>query len=328
MDFLQENLLLVLGIAGTVLTLIGSIIGAVAKLRKTTLVLMVAVAICAIVTAQQVISYNEVKQQEALNDSRRQQQELLEESRGILIEKIKENVIQTRITVEGIAAKLETTPLAKVGTALVSVDDDPRREGVGRVLAFGKGSAGMWRVYADWVDEAAKLPNTWACLSVTINAGHHYVTGMLLAYLYTSDATRKVIKRVINSNRWRDFPDAAFIDKYGLATQGVRCLLVYEGDKRHLVGFADAGQFASELMAYQQRGLSQMVEKTLNRPTDIGQLQQRFPSVSTNVLPSAETKPLVQRMIEEQMAEAAVLKERRPYLLQLEKIIKLAVEPH
>jgi len=144
MDFIQENMLLVLGIVGTFLTLVGSIIGAVAKLQKTSLVLMLAVAICATVTAQQVISYNETKQQEALNENRLQQRTLLEESRGILIENIKKNVIQTRITVEGIAAKLEGAPLASIGTTLVLVDDDPTREDIGRVLAFGKGSASMW----------------------------------------------------------------------------------------------------------------------------------------------------------------------------------------
>ncbi len=327
MAFIQENILLVLGITGTVLTLVGSIIGAIAKLQKTSFILMVAVAACAIVTAQQIIAYNETQQQEALEDSRRQQQQLLEESRGILIENIKKNVIQTRITVEGIAAKLESAPLDKLGMALVSVDDDPSREGLGRMLAYGKGSAGMWKGYADWVGEVANLPDRRACLSVTINAGHHYVTGMLLAYLYTSDVTRKTIKKVISRNGWRGFPDAGFIEKYGLATQGVQCLLVYDENRDHLIGFANASQFANELMAYQQRGLSDLAQATLNkRRTDVGQLQQRFPSISTSVLPSVETKQLVQRMLKKQTAEAVVLKDRQPYLLQLEKIIKLAVQ--
>ncbi len=327
MDFIYGNILLVLGVAGTVLTLIGSIIGAIAKLQKTSWILMVAVAICVVVTMQQVVSYNDAQQQEALEDSRRQQQELLEESRGILIEKIKENVVQTRITVDGIAAKLEKIPLGEIGTALVSIEDDPNRADIGRVLAFGKGSASMWQSYADWVGEVAKLPDTRACLSITINAGHHYVTGMLLAYLYTSDATQKVIEPVIKHGRWMKFPDAAFIKKFGLTTQGVRCLLVYDQDKNHLVGFASASQFANELMAFQQRGLNDVAEATLNsRHTDISQLQQRFPSISMNVLPGLETKQLVQQMLKEQIAEAAVLKDNRPYLLQLEKIIKLAVK--
>jgi len=88
---------------------------------------------------------------------------------------------------------------------------------------------------------------------------------MLLAYLYTSETTRSAIKPVIKSGRWESFPDAAFLDKYGLASQGVRCLLVYDGDRNHLVGFADANQFASELMAYQKRGFGGMAEKVLNQ---------------------------------------------------------------
>ena len=327
MEFIQENMLLVLGITGTLLTLVGSIIGAIAKLQKTSFILMVAVAACAIVTAQQVISYNEVQQQEALDDSRRQQQQLLQESRGILIKNIKENVIKTRITVEGIAAKLESAPLDKLGTALVSIDDDPDRAGMGKVLAYGKGSASMWKGYADWVGEVANRPGTRACLSVTINARHHYVTGMLLAYLHTSDVTRETIKQSINRNGWKVFPDESFIEKHGIATQGVRCLLVYDGDKEHLVGFADASQFANELLAYQKHGLSSVAETALNgRDTDVAKLKQSFSSISMVVLPSMETELLVQRMLKEQIAEAAVLKDKRPYLLQLEKIIKLAVK--
>ena len=326
MEFIQDNLLLVLGIAGTLLTLIGSIVGALAKLQKTSLLLMVAVAICAVVTAQQVISYNESQQKEALRENRRQQQELLQQSRDILITKIKENVLQTRITVEGIAAKLEASPLTKVGTALVMVDDDPSREDAGRVLAFGKGSASMWRVYADWLAEATQQPDNLPCLSITINAGHHYVTGMLLAYLYTGNETRAVINDVIKHGRWERFPDTTFIRRFGLTTPGVRCLLVYDRDREHLAGFADASQFAKGLIAYQQHGLSRAAEDSLNKPTDINQLAERFPSISRSVLTATETKVLVKQMITEQIAEAAVLKGRRPYLLQLGKIIKLAAE--
>jgi hypothetical protein len=261
-----------------------------------------------------------------LKDSRLQQEKLLEESRGILIEKIKENVIQTRITVEGIASKLETASFDSVGTALALVEDDPSRKDSIQMLEFGKGTAQMWGKYADWIDEVAMLPDSRACLSITINAGagHHYVTGMLLAYLYTSSTTRPAIEEVMREGRWNKFPDKDFINTFGLATQGIRYLLIYDHNKERLAGFADANQFASELMAYQQSGIKQIVEDVFNKSIDIMQIQKRFPSVSKHVLQSAKIKPLVKSMIDDQIPEAVVLKDGRPYLLQLEKIVKLA----
>jgi len=325
MEFIRTNLLLVLGIVGTVLTLLGSIIGAIAKQRKTSLVLMVAVLFSAVMTAQQIISYSEGKQKEALKDSRLQQEKLLEESRGILIEKIKENVVQTRITVEGIASKLETASFDSVGTALTLVEDDPGSEDAILMLEYGKGTAQMWGRYANWIDEVAMLPDSRACLSITINAGHHYVTGMLLSYLYTSSTTRPAIREVLEEGRWDKFPDKNFINTFGLATQSIRYLLIYDHNKERLAGFADANQFASELVAYQQSGISQIAEEAINKNgTDIAHIQKRFPSVSRHVLQSAKIKPLVKRMIDDQIPEAVVLKNGRPYLLQLEQIVKLA----
>lgn len=325
MEFIQDNLLLVLGITGTVLTLLGSIIGAIAKYPKTSLILMVAVLFSAVMTAQQIVSYSEGKQKEALVESRIQQEKLLEESRGILIEKIKENVIKTRITVEGIAAKLETAPFDTVGTPLALVEDDLGRDDAIRMLEYGKGTAQMWGKYANWVDEVSMLPEAKACLSITINAGHHYVTGMLLAYLYTSNTTRAEIQKVMRDGRWITFPDKEFVNTFGLATQSIRYLLIYDRNKEHLVGFADANQFASELMAYQQNGNSKIAENAINTSEiDIKHIQSRFPSVSKHVLQSTEIKPLVKSMIDDQIPEAVAVKDGRPYLLQLEKIVKLA----
>jgi hypothetical protein len=129
----------------------------------------------------------------------------------------------------------------------------------------------------------------------------------------------------MEQRQWEKFPGPDYVRNFGFTTLGVHCLLIYDRNKENLVGFADANQFANELLAYQHSGLQRIVDKAINkRGIDITHVQQYFPSVSKNVLQDTQMKPLVKRMINEQIPEAMALKNGRPYLLQLEKVIKLA----
>lgn len=324
--FLQTNPLLVIGIAGAVLTLIASIYGIMAKKKAVSIVATFMVLSCLVVVAKELISHNQQQQKALLEESRREQQELMEINRQRLIVDIQNNVIQTRLTVEDIAARLESVPLQKIATPLVTVRESGGPAGnAEEILAFGKGSSRIWGVYADWLEEASARDDARACLSVTLNRGGHYVTGMLLAYLYTEAETRDVIGSLMRSGGWEQFPDQAFSENHGIEPGAVDCLLVYDRDPGSLVAYAEAGAFSSELLAYQKQGLAARVEQALNRqPADMAELKHLFPSLRETILPGAPSESLVKSMIEQQLPEVAVVEQGRSYLLQLERLIKLA----
>ena len=153
------------------------------------------------------------------------------------------------------------------------------------------------------------------------------MTGLILAYLYTGEPTREVIEGMLERQAWNAFPDAAFIERFGLQTPGVQCLLVFDGDREHLVAFADSSRFAQELITYQQNGMSKTVETALNKNPQVDALMKLFPSLSDNVLSGSATRALVEEMIRNQIAEAVALDGRAPYLLELQNIISLAAKP-
>ncbi len=327
--FLQTNPLLVIGIAGAVLTLIASIYGIIVKKKAVSVVATLMVLSCLVVVAKELISHNQQQQKALLEESRREQQKLLEANRQRLIVDIQNNVVKTRLTVEDIAARLESVPLEKIATPLVTVrESGSTAERAEEILAFGKGSSRIWGAYADWLEQVSVRDDVRACLSVTLNRGGHYVTGMLLAYLYTEAGTRNAIGSLMDSGGWGQFPDQAFTKNHGIEAGAVDCLLIYDGDPDRLVAYAEAGSFASELLAYQKQGLATRVEQALNRqPADLAELKRLFPSLRENIFPGGPSELLVKSMIEKQLPEIAVVGQDRSYLLQLERLIKLAATP-
>jgi hypothetical protein len=326
LTFIQTNPLMVLGIVGAVLTLIASIYGVMAKKKAVSIVATFMVLSCLVVVGKELVSYNQAQQKALLEENRREQQKLLDATRQQLIEDIQTNVIQTRVTVEDIAARLASVPLAQAGTPLVTVRGagGPVEE-VEEILAHGKGPPGAWAAYADWLEGVSAQQDRRACLSLTLNRGSHYVTGMLLAYLYTDAATRDDIAPLMRMGGWDNFPDQAFTQKHGIEPPAIDCLLIYDQEPGRLIAYAKAGEFVSELLAYQKQGLEERVEDALNRqPADMAELRRFFPSLSENVLRGDRSELLVKAMIEQQLAEATVVERDRTYLLQLERLIMLA----
>ena len=326
LPFIQANPLLVLGIVGAVLTLIASIYGVVAKKKAISIVATFMVLSCLVVVAKELISYNQAQQKALLEENRREHQKLLDATRQQLIEDIQTNVVQTRVTVLSIAARLESVPLEQMGTPLVTVRSagGPVEE-VEEILAHGKGPPGAWAAYADWLQRVTAQEGVRACLSLTLNRGSHYVTGMLLAYLYTDAATRDAIAPLMRMGGWDSFPDQAFTEKHGIEPPAIDCLLIYDQEPGRLIAYAKAGDFVSELLAYQKQGLATQVERALNRqPADMREIRRFFPSLRENVLRGDRSELLVKTMIEQQLAEATVVERDRTYLLQLERVIMLA----
>lgn len=329
LTFLKANPLLVIGISGAVLTLIASIYGVVVRSKTVSIVATFMVLSCLVVVAKELVAHNQAQQKELLQENRREQQKLLDATRQQLIEDIQTNVVQTRGTVEDIAARLEALPLEKLATPLVTVrDSEGRADMAEEVLAFGKGSSRIWGVYADWLQQVSERDDVRACLSLTLNRGGRYVTGMLLAYLYTDTSTRDALRPLMSGGGWGSFPDQAFTQNYGLTPGAVKCLLVYDGEPGNLLAYADAASFASELLAYQKQGLGRRVEQALNRqPADMRELRSLFPSLQENILKGGPSESLVKSMIDQQLPEVAVVEQDRSYLLQLERLIKLAANP-
>ena len=154
LTFLQNNPLLVIGIAGAVLTLVASIYGILAKKKTVSVVATFMVLSRLVVVAKELITHEQEQKAKLLEDSRQAQEKLLAANRRLLIEDIQNNVIQTRLTVESIAAKLETIPLDEMATPLVTVRGaGGQAERVEMILARGKGGPGVWGAYADWLDQ-------------------------------------------------------------------------------------------------------------------------------------------------------------------------------
>ncbi len=326
LGFLEENLLLVLSIIGLVLGFLASISEFVTRRKPVRFLLIVAILGFVISVTYQIYAYN-LKQEEARQQAAKEQLERsLQLARDDIIKEINLNVRSTKLTVETIAEHLETTKLNEVAREMVTI----RQTGSLRfeeTMAFAKGSPDMWFRYADWLqgmNEKTEAPS----LSITFNAGHYYDAGLLLAYLLTSQTTRSYLEKVVtNRGKWKTFnADQPYLINLKQTAGQVQWILFYDRSNQNLIGFADAQNFISELMAYHHLGKHKDIEDLLNKQhaNPVMALQERFSSIQTAVFRTRSPAKLVQAMIEEQLALAVAAAGPRPYVVHLEKMIRLA----
>ena len=324
--FIQENILLVLSIIGLVLGFLASISEFVTKHKPVRLLVVVAVLGFVVAVSYQIYDFN-LKQQEARQKAAEKQfEKTMQQARDAIIEKIDLNVSATKITVESIAARLETTELSDVATEMVTVLTTGGAH-FEETAAFAKGSPDMWFIYADWLESLGNI-KVAPSLSITFNAGHHYDAGLLLAYLLTSQATRGSLEAVVsNHGQWKTFnAEQPFLFNLNQATAQVDWILFYDKSEQHLIAFADAQAFIRELMVYHRLGKHQEIEDVLNQQQQqpITALQQKFSSIQTAVFKTGTPSELVQSMIEQQLAVSVAAAGPRPYIVHLERMIQLA----
>jgi len=159
----------------------------------------------------------------------------------------------------------------------------------------------MWQHFADWLATVPRA-NAAACLTVTLNAGHHYDGGLLLAYLLTSAATRSELTPIIrNHQMWHSFEaEPLFLKNFQAQIGHLSYVLFYEGSAQKLVAFAEAEAFAQQLMVLHRLGRHAQIDGVFNnrQANVVAGLRGVFPSVQNGVFATGRPDELVRSMIE------------------------------
>ena len=326
LSFVRDNLLLVLTIMGAVLSFLASFTGLVTKRRPVLFLSVLAVLGFVVGIAYQLSAFNQKQEAARQAAADKQIAEAAQRARDGVIEAINLNVRETRVTVESIAARLNAMPLREAALRMVSIQSSGNAH-FEETAAFAKGSPDLWERYADWLAGATK-PGTAPCLTLTLNAGHYYDAGLLLAYLLTSNASRAALLPVVHSyTAWHDFAaEGLYLKTFAPGSRHVRWVLFYDKSPQHLIGYADAQAFSGELMVYHRLGQHEKIMQLLNHSgaDPAAALKATFPSVQTAVFNTARPAELVRVMIEQQLAVAVTTAEQQPYVARLERMIQLA----
>lgn len=313
MAFIENNWQLILAISGAVIALGVTFTEKLAKRKNTRVVLILAVFGFLVYTVQQLV------------------QTELDNNRALLIKDIKKTVHGTYDIVVDIADSLKGKALAELSDELFTISDDPVAARDVQIKAIDKTSVDKWSQYANWVEATKQRKGVVPCLSLTLNAGHHYLVELMLAFLLTDAKTQGVIGDVLLSYdlaMWQAFPDDDFVKQYGLKPQSVGYVLFFEGGPDKLIGYANAEELVEELYIQKRMGWSKKTENELNKKQDNAKeaLKEIFSSVSTSVETTADISEIVKMMIKDDVAEVTVLEGRKKYLVKLQHLIKSAKE--
>jgi len=326
LEFVRSHLLLVLSVSGALLSFMASFTGLVSKRKPILFLAILGVLGFVVAIAYQLYGYSEKQEASRRAAAERQIEQAAQRARDNVIDEINLNVQHTRVTVDAIADRLKTTSLSEVATELVTIrtTGDVDFE---ETVAFAKGSPQMWSVYADWLT-TVQLADVAPSLSLTLNAGHHYDSGLLLAYLLTSEATRVELGGVVgNHQAWHTFAaEPLYLKNFVPGVGRVRWVLFYDKSGQDLVAFADAHAFVQELMVYHRLGHHERVDTVFNHPTanPVAALQKVFPSIQNAVFRTASPSELVRVMIDRELAVSVAAAGPRPYVVRLERMIQLA----
>ena len=326
-EFVRQNPLLVLGIAGASISFLISLLEFISERKTPRRIFLLVILGFLILIGQQAVEFVQERNAEAIAKTEKALLAANEETRTKIIEQIQSNVQVTRVTVESIAVRLQAVPLSSLGNELVTIANTELRE----AETFAKGAPEAWPAYADWIQQEVEGGRE-ASLTLTLNAHGSYDVGLLLAYLLTASATRADIAGVVRSpSDWDKFPSPEFLTRHGTNVQGAKWVLFFDGNPSTLVAFADATSFAHELTILAQRAADRReIERLLNDPTArpaAEALAAKFASVRTDILHESQADQVVSKMIEEQIAIAAVVPDGGPrYMVRLERMIKVATQ--
>lgn len=315
MTFLSEHLLLILTITGAALSFLATLMGLRAD-RKPVMVLAVLTTVGFVVG----ITYQVESARRAIAGA--QITAAAEAAKNQILGEIRTRVADTQVTVKDIAERLRTRSWAEVGTELVTIQaTGPDR--FEEVAAFSKGSPQEWARFAAWQEQVGRT-GAATSLALTLGAGNHYDSRLLLAYLLTCPASRPLIQPVIDQpSAWSAFPgEAAYLECFSRQAPHLKALLVYRQPSTELVAFADAQAFTQQLLAYHRLGQHARVDQALNGGLE--PLRQLFPMVQTGVFKARDPSELVGAMIERQLPVAVTTTAGKPYFARLEQMVRLA----
>lgn len=327
-QFVRDNILLVLTIFGAVISFLASFIGLISKKKPIMILAILAVLGFAVGIAYQISVYNQKQEGERRNAAKEQITEAAQRARDNVVNEINLTVQKTKITIDSIAKQLNETTMQEVATELVSIRTSGNIE-FGETAAFAKGSPEMWHTYAKWLtllDQTMVAPS----LSLTVNANHHYDSGLLLAYLLTGEATRDSLGDVVRKHsKWHNFPaEEIYLKAFAPHTAHLRWVLFSEVTTQLPVAYADAQIFTQELMVYHRLKQHDKINELLNArgPNTITELQKSFPSIQTAVFETESPAELVKLMIDQQLAVSVTSVSKKPYVAKLVRMIQLAAK--
>lgn len=327
-QFVSDNVLMVLTILGAVVSFLASFIGLISKKKPILILSILAVLGFTVGISYQVYNYNQKQEDERRKAAKEQITEAAQRARDNVVNEINLTVQQTKITVDSIAQQLNKTTLQEVATELVSISSSGNTY-FEETAAFAKGSPEMWHNYAGWL---ASLRGHMVApsLSLTVNANYHYDSGLLLAYLLTSEATRGRLKDVVSQHSaWHNFPaEEIYLEAFAPNMAHLQWVLFYDVPRQLPVAYAEAQNFTQELMVYHRLKQHNKIDELLNagRPNTIAELRKSFPSIQTAVFATKSPAELVKLMIDQQLALSVTSADKKTYVAKLVRMIQLAAK--
>ncbi len=327
-EFVKENFLLMLTTFGAAVSFLATFIGLVSQKKRVTILATLAILGFIAGIAFQVFENNLKQEDERRKADKENIRLATERVQKAVIDEIHRTVQQTKITVDSIAEQLNEKSIKEVATELVSLRsrNNVRFE---ETMEFQKGTPGMWDDYAAWLtsfDRKMVAPS----LSLTVNAGRSYYTGLLLAYLLTGEATRGGLEHIVKGQRpWEDFPAEEFyIEAFRPDTAHIQWVLFHDGRTRRPVAYADAKTFTQELMVYHRLKKHRDINTLLRASGQdaIARLQAKFPSIETAVFMSKSPAELVKIMIDKELAVSVTTSGKKIYVVKLVQMIQFAAK--
>jgi hypothetical protein len=330
--FISDNLLLILGIAGTVVGFLGMISKYIAENRKARMVLACVVLGFLILLGQRIVTHildvEKVRDEARRNQISETKRDIMQRSldvQEVIIKKIEDDVVITRYTVEGMARRLERVPLETLGTQLVTIKPSSEGGKFNELKAFAKGTPRMWKLYAKWLDEAGP----GASLSLIPGAEKNYNPGLVLAYLMTNQETKRDIETVINNfyhnpDTILNFPDSSVLKRFSDGNGGIKWVVFLKETGGQLIAYADARSFTKELTIHYRLGDREYIRRLLNKPDPnlLSKLSDAFASVNSEISYDSSTKSVVKSMLDKQVSSIAVVDDSSQYVVRLEKVVQ------
>jgi len=317
MGFISNNIVLTLSIACAAIALVTSLTKIVQEKQSRLLVAGLAILGFITLVAQQLIKAG-------LDAQGAEHRKTAEQNRDTILSAISGKVEHTASVVDDINQRLAKAALRDVGVQLIAVDAAAR---VGEEsLSFGKASASVWEQYLRWV-AASRDTQSKTFLTFDVNASHHYVVGLTLAFLFAAPETAADLRPIVAQGARGSWFRVPFVDRLLLGWKGVDYVLFRDGQSRQVIAYAPARDFASELLQHERLGHTERVEAALNaRQADAATaLTQLFPSIRSSVVTNTtDVRSVVRTMIDRRWPQCVVGGPSGQFIVALENVVRVA----
>lgn len=316
---------LILLVAGAVIPFVLSIYEKISEKKKTRVILIL-ISTGFIITLCSTLLVN-------IQESNRiKMLDGLEEKKKEMISTISKNVSDNLAVsnkslnlLEGLKSRLDGISISEVAVELTPPDD-------GQISIFEKGSPQRINDYVKWLEQVKEHSpgkKSAPALSLMLNTGRrNYITELILAFLLADIQNISLIEERLGRNKseWREFPDEATIKELGRLRSGLAYVLFFNKSSDHLMGFANATEFAQELLLLKQQGKSKDIENMFNRQslTDAEKMKKYFTSFKSMVFPFENPYDAARELIEQKENEAVIFNKKKQWFISLANVIKLA----